>query len=810
MSDSFRLQILLVEDSPDDAYLLVHDLKRGGIEFDYVRVETGVQLENALDATPWDVILSDYSMAGFSGAAALNIVRRRGLDIPFIIVSGMLGEEAAVEAMKAGAADFFVKGNTKRLVPAIQREVSDARERHQRRVFEAQLRESEERFAKAFQASPIPITITTLEEGHFLNANDAYERLVGYRRDELVGRRVDDLNLRIDRGTRAETIRRLAEHGAIKGQESEIRAKDGTIKHVLVSLERIQVGTEECLLAMLYDITEQKQAEAAEQEQRAYATALRDVAALLVGSLELRTVMANILEHLGRAIAYDAATILLAEGNVARFAYAVGYGGTQPDVRQTTPLRLDEPLLQPLVAQVANAELANATDSAWAALPGHSWVHSTIGARIATHDRLIGVLVLHQSTDGAYQSNDADRLRAFADHAAVALNNAKLYSDIQAYADQLERRVDERTEQLRQAKENVESILNSTSDAIFVASPDGTIARSNPAFTMLFGQPAAAFMTASALTDGAEAGALAEALKTVTQTGRAMHLDVTCRNVDGDSFDAEIVIDPAAALWDEESALICSVRDITHRKKTEVELRAALAKEKELRELKSRFVSMITHEFRTPLAGIQSSNDLLRYYLDRLDPERRQSQFDNVDTQVRHLVRLLDDILKISRSDLVGLDYKPAVTDLGALGETLLNETMHVATKHQFEFTVSGDCSRAFVDESLMRQTILNLLSNAVKYSEPDSTIWFTIANDDDCYRIEVRDEGIGIPEDDRVRLFEIFHRGSNVGLISGTGLGLALAKLAVEAHHGHITVDSQVGKGTVFQVMLPKNHIEE
>src|ERR1043166_8161914 len=124
MSKSIR--ILIVEDLEDDAQLLLHELRRGGYEPVYRRIDTPAAMKEALDQGEWDIITADHSMPQFSSAVALKMVQERGLDVPFIIVSGTIGEEAAVAAMKAGAKYYLIKGNLKRLGPAMERESRDA------------------------------------------------------------------------------------------------------------------------------------------------------------------------------------------------------------------------------------------------------------------------------------------------------------------------------------------------------------------------------------------------------------------------------------------------------------------------------------------------------------------------------------------------------------------------------------------------------------------------------------------------------------------------------------------------------------
>ena len=131
------LRALVVEDSEDDALLLALEMRRGGCDFVYTRVETAEDMKAALESGAWDVVISDYSMPHFSAPAALRVLKETGLDLPFIIVSGTVGENVAVEAMKAGAHDYILKGNLTRLVPAMRREIEQAANRKERRHLEA-------------------------------------------------------------------------------------------------------------------------------------------------------------------------------------------------------------------------------------------------------------------------------------------------------------------------------------------------------------------------------------------------------------------------------------------------------------------------------------------------------------------------------------------------------------------------------------------------------------------------------------------------------------------------------------------------
>src|ERR687895_2474285 len=179
------LKVLLVEDSEDDALLLVRMLRRGGYDPAWERVDTAVAMEAALDGRRWDLIISDHSMPAFSSLAALDLLRAKGfVDLPFIIVSGRIGEDAAVSAMKAGAHDYIMKDNLARLNSAIERELREAEVRRRRREAEAALRDSETRFRLMIEQSPLSIQIFS-PDGRTLRVNHAWENLWGVTLDRI-------------------------------------------------------------------------------------------------------------------------------------------------------------------------------------------------------------------------------------------------------------------------------------------------------------------------------------------------------------------------------------------------------------------------------------------------------------------------------------------------------------------------------------------------------------------------------------------------------------------------------------------------
>lgn len=227
--------------------------------------------------------------------------------------------------------------------------------------------------------------------------------------------------------------------------------------------------------------------------------------------------------------------------------------------------------------------------------------------------------------------------------------------------------------------------------------------------------------------------------------------------------------------------------------------------EREQRALKDRCLSLISHEFRTPLASIQLSHDLLARYSEKATAEERQEYLDNIRHQVARLNEIVSDVLNLSKSDRADLDFNPARHDLLALCRDVVESfEINHCLSHHFDFRCPEAEFCADFDERLLRRALANLVSNAVKYSPDGGAIEVVLTREKEYARISVSDEGIGIPPEDIDRLFSAFCRASNVRDFPGTGLGLAVAKQALDLHGGRIGVASDAGVGATFEIVLP------
>lgn len=259
--------------------------------------------------------------------------------------------------------------------------------------------------------------------------------------------------------------------------------------------------------------------------------------------------------------------------------------------------------------------------------------------------------------------------------------------------------------------------------------------------------------------------------------------------------------------WKNKDAVLIFLTDITERRRAEAEIRKNLEIEREFTELRSRFISMASHELRTPLTSILASAEILAKYGEKLTEDKKKKSIARIQNNAKEMSHLINDVLFIQKTDAGKLEIKKEPVNLLSLCKSsveLIETGSALKTGHIIYFSPS-DINRNFnLDPVLIKQIIENLLSNAVKYSPPGSEIHFTVTGAGGSVFISVKDNGIGIPEDDLPKLFQPFHRAKNVGNISGTGLGLSIVKRAVSLHDGKIEIKTAVNSGCEFIIEIP------
>jgi PAS domain S-box-containing protein len=397
-------------------------------------------------------------------------------------------------------------------------------------------------------------------------------------------------------------------------------------------------------------------------------------------------------------------------------------------------------------------------------------------------------------------------------HNELEIRVAQRTADLSKVNEQLRREIDERRrteEALRSSVATNRALLNAIPDLMFRLTREGTFVNFKAAKDNDLPVAPSEFLGKNLyeILPPEVAQPAMDCVQRALQTGNVQVLEFQLDlNHNPQDYEARIVVSA-------ENEVMAIVRDITERKRAEEDIRKTLEKEKELGELKSRFVTVASHEFRTPLAIILSSTELLEHYSHKWSEEKKLTHFQRTQAAVKHMTQLLNDVLLIGKVEAGKLEFNPAPLDLAQFCRDLIEEIQLSTTHSQsgcpsynIAFCSQGQCTNPCMDEKLLRHILSNLLSNAIKYSPQGGAVHFDLVCNQGEVIFRVRDEGIGIPEADQAKLFDSFHRASNVGTISGTGLGLAIAKKSVDLHGGTIAVQSEVKAGTTFTVTLPLN----
>ena len=643
---------------------------------------------------------------------------------------------------------------------------------------ESDLRESEERFRSAFDYAAIGVAMVA-PDGRWLKVNRSLCEIVGYSEQEMLATTFQAITYPDDLNANLNYMRQL-----LSGEKSCYQIekryfhKNGCIVwiNLSVSLVRDINGQPKYFITQVQDISESKSIERELQKEREF----------------LNAVLENISD--GIVACDDSGDLTLFNRATREFhglpaqplpasAWAEYYDLYLADGK--TPMTMaDIPLFRALQGEVVrNSEMVIA------AKQGRRRTLVASGEAIfdAEGNKLGAVVSMHDISE---------RLRS--EMALKKLN------------DSLEIRVQQRTVQLMKANQELRKwgdIFQHTRQGLIIPSSGSKILEMmNPAFAKMHGYtveeltglPIPTILAPERLVETVEQIRLS--YEKEESTFETLHI-----RKDGTVFPVLLEI---TQVKDESGKFIYSIvniRDITEVKQAEAEIRTALAKERELNELKSRFITMTSHEFRTPLATILSSTELLEYYSHKLPESEKRELFGQIGTAIKRMTQLLNDVLDINKSEAGKIEFNPASLDLSKFCHSLVSEMqLSAGNKHEIVFTNSGDCPSAVMDEKLLGHIFSNLLSNAIKYSPSGGVVEFELACQESEAIFQIKDCGIGIPLEDRQKLFESFHRASNVGNIQGTGLGLSIVKSMVDLHGGQIQVLSEVGIGTTFTVTLP------
>lgn len=396
----------------------------------------------------------------------------------------------------------------------------------------------------------------------------------------------------------------------------------------------------------------------------------------------------------------------------------------------------------------------------------------------------------------------------------ILLRSRSLSQQLKATNEDLQSEIAERQRielALAKSEAKFRALVQNSSDVIRVINTDGTVTYASPSSRNVLGYYPAELEGTNAF-DFVHPDDFYNAITpfkaTVTHPGKTQVSEYRFRHQDGSwrYLESKSNFSRTDKSLD---GIVVNSRDITERKQAQEDIIRALKKERELNELKNRFVSMVSHETRNPLNTISVITQLLERESDKLTSEKKQEFFQRIKASIKKLTDLLEDVLEIGRAESGKLKFNPAPLELEKFCRELVGEVQLGTRNHKIVFVTQDQSTTANVDEKLLQQILTNLLSNAIKYSHPDGTVYLNLAYQDGEAVFQIKDKGIGIPKEDQERVFESFHRASNVNKIPGTGLGLAIVKKCVELHDGRIAVASEVGMGTTFTVKLPIARVE-
>jgi PAS domain S-box-containing protein len=733
----------------------------------------------------------------------------------------LAGKRMEIVARHKNGQEFPVELAITRIVaganPLFTGHIRDISERKQA---ERALRESQQLLASITEHITEAIFRRSQEEG-LIFVNSAYVKMFGYQSaDEL--RELAPERLYAEPARRAELVKLLQRDGAFRNEEIEYRRKDGTTFWGLTSAAGIRDGTTGQIVyfdGAIHDITERKQAEQRQAAQYAVARALADSDKLAGAAPRILEAVCNSLQwdmgalwqvdHKEQSLSCVALWHCLGPGlqafekatRAATFARGVGLPGRI--WQSAEPEWVSDVLQDP-----------NFPRGPMAAECG---LHGAFAFPIRLGREILGVIEFFSREIRRPDKELLDMFAAVGSQIGQFIERKRAEAEIRHLNKDLERRVAARTAELVTANEALSegerryrTLAEHTPAAIVVLDTEtGRFIEANENAARLFGmshegllQVGPAEVSPTFQPDGQlSADAAREKIQKALRGGTPV-FEWTHRHSSGRDIPCEVRVArmPAAV----RNLVIGAITDITARKQAEAELRSALEQEKELSQLKTNFVNIVSHEFRTPLGVIMSSVDILENYFDRLKPEQRRGHLQDVRHSIQQMTNLMEEVLLLGRAESGRMEFKPEPVDLPTLCQRVVDEQLSATgRKCPILLDARHAGTKASGDEGLLRHIFTNLISNAVKYSAAGTQVRLLVKRVADDAVFEVCDQGIGIPLEDQSRIFEAFHRGQNVGDIPGTGLGMVIVKRCVDLHKGSIEMDSAPGRGTTFTVRL-------
>ncbi|MCC6905018.1 MAG: PAS domain S-box protein [Anaerolineae bacterium] len=628
-----------------------------------------------------------------------------------------------------------------------------------------------------------------------LEGNPGFAAMFGYDLRELSGMPLTRLAIH---GTGNKRIARAIAIGDQPIHELRAVRADGAILDVEVVGKSQSYYGRTVQMAAVRDISERKRAENAEYRRRVLAEALRDTASALNSTLDLDEVFERILSNLNLVVPHNAAAVITVEGDRGYITRIRGQGVDAASRDSSPALIISEiPFLREIQRTAKPVSVENTGETAdWVDLFRTDWQGSCLGVPILSDDNVIGFLVLESQQPDFFSGMQADDLRTFADQAAVAIENARLYQALHARSQSLEEAVQERTQELSRITDQLAVILNNSPETILLLNPEGLVLTANRALETSIGYTLeeARSLSLPALVSATSRKGVRNALTRALQTQEAQHIEIMVERKGREHFDADLILAPIVERG-RVINLVASFHDITSLKQVE--------------RMKDAFISNVSHELRTPITSLKLYHDLLSR-----KPEEHERLTSRIGREINRLQGIVEDLLQLSRleQNTASIDIQrvwlPDLAHEYAADRTMLAESRRLSMLVEAE----PDTPPVPADMSLIGQVISILLTNAINYTPAEGQITIRVYGKDCDGRhgaaLCVEDSGPGIAADDMPYLFDRFYRGKtgqNSGM-PGTGLGLSIARQIVERHGGIITAaHGKGGQGARFEIWLPE-----
>ena len=806
-SRSAPLRVLFFEDDAEDVELSIRALKASEFEVTSEVVDTPEDFLERLRSRRWDVILSDFRMPRATGMDIFELVKKEGLNIPFILVTGSLGDEKAVECLKEGVSDYVIKDRLARLPAAVRRALEDHRLRQERAAAEQALQRSEASYRSLIQSAPCGILRLNARDGRLMEGNAALAYMLGYESSaDLLTQQVAG-----GIGLDPELLQRITEGRGLGDQviESEIewKRKDGSPLTVGLRgrLLRDEHGTPACLEMIAENITERHTAQERIRQLNRLYSVLTEAGRAIVHIRtrnELFQEICRVIVEQGR---FQMAWVGLVEGQ-SRLVMPIASCPPEEEYPRGVGVTVDDK--QPAGCGpvgcairggrhvLCNDFLSDGRLRTWHDQAQRRGYNSVGAFPIFVRGCAVGVIAIYSGVVGFFDEENTALLDGLAADLSFALENIEL----------------EQTH--RRTVDELDQFFALSLDMLCISDLNGYMYRVNPAWEKALGFSAAELGSKPWIefVHPEDRPRAETALQNMRLGIETEHLELRFLSKSGDYRWLVGSATPAV----DQGVVFAAVSDITERKRLEDQLRTQnLELEEQNRRveaasrMKSEFLANMSHELRSPLNGIIGFTELL--YDGKLGPipERPRTFLDRVHSSAKHLLQLINGVLDLSKVEAGRMEFRPEHVSVSGIIQEVTGILDPFADEKQIriETEIDEQVDQVFTDPGKLKQILHNYLSNALKFTGAGGRVAVRLKSEGASeFRLEVSDTGEGIAEKDFGRLFVEFQQldATKAKRHQGTGLGLALTKRIVEAQGGRVGVKSKLGEGSTFFAVLP------